>query len=325
MNLPKHTIRDLLEAGVHFGHNTKRWNPKMAPYVYGVKNNVHVLNLAKTQVLLHRALKAAADVAQNNGRILFVGTKKQASGAVSEHATRCAQYYVNHRWLGGMITNWHTVSNSIKTLDNIDKALNNTESVLVKKEKLNLTKKREKLEKSLGGIKNMGGRPDLLFIIDTNKEDIAVLEAKKLGIPIIAIVDSNSNPEGIDFPIPGNDDSIRSIELYCKLMADSVLAGLNANLSKATAISAAAKPLQKLQESNKVTANDIAEVEKAKPKAVAKKEMAEKPTVTAPKETVATEESKPKASPTKKESKPKAAAANKEVKPKKAPAKKDVK
>ena len=229
INIPDFTIGQLLDAGVHFGHKTMRWNPKMAPYIFGVRDDIHIIDLQKTVPLLHNALTVVHEVVKNNGRVLFVGTKRQASEAIAEAAKRCGQYYVNHRWLGGMLTNWPTVSKSIKTLTNYEKTLANENNELVKftkKEILELTRKKDKLELSLGGIRNMGGKPDLLFVIDTNKEDIAILEARKLGIPIVAIIDSNSNPDVVNYPIPGNDDATRSIKLYCRLFSEVALNGL---------------------------------------------------------------------------------------------------
>ncbi|MEX0808078.1 MAG: 30S ribosomal protein S2 [Dongiaceae bacterium] len=226
MAMPSFSMRQLLEAGVHFGHHTRRWNPKMSPYIFGVRNNVHILDLEQSVPMLHRALQAARDVVAGGGRVLFVATKRQASEKLAESAKRCGQYYVNHRWLGGMLTNWKTISNSIKRLRELDEQLDTGLAGLTKKELLQLTRERDKLERALGGIKEMGGRPDILFVIDTNKENIAVAEAAKLGIPVIAVVDSNSDPEGITFPIPGNDDALRAIAMYLDLMADAVLDGL---------------------------------------------------------------------------------------------------
>ena len=228
MAMPDFTMRQLLEAGVHFGHNTRRWNPKMAPYLFGVRNNVHIIDLQQTVPMLHAALAAVREVTARGGRVLFVGTKRQASEIVAGAAGRCGQYYVNHRWLGGMLTNWKTITASIKRLRELDEMLSSTEvsEALTKKELLNLTREREKLDRSLGGIKEMGGLPDMLFVVDTNKEDIAVAEAVKLGIPVVAVIDSNSDPAGITFPIPGNDDAIRSISLYCELVSAAVLDGL---------------------------------------------------------------------------------------------------
>lgn len=226
MSLPTFTMRQLLESGVHFGHSTRRWNPKMAPYLYGARNGVHVINLENTVPLLHRGLVAVRDVVAAGGRVLIVGTKRQASEKVADAARRCGQYYVNHRWLGGMMTNWRTISNSIKRLRELDGRLSEGVQGLTKKETLVLTRERDKLERALGGIKEMGGLPDILFVIDTNKEAIAVAEANKLNIPVVAILDSNSDPHGITFPIPGNDDALRAISLYCDLVVDAVLDGI---------------------------------------------------------------------------------------------------
>lgn len=230
-NLPKFTMRELLEAGVHYGHKTMRWNPRMAPYLFGSRNGTHIIDLQQTAPLLHKSLQTVYDVVRKNGRVLFVGTKRQASDQIAEAAARCGQYYVNHRWLGGMLTNWNTVSASIKTLRDIEAKLTGEEAAgLKKKEILSMQRKADKLRLFLGGIMDMGGRPDLLFIIDTNKESIALLEAKKLGIPVIAILDSNSNPDGVEYPIPGNDDATRAIRLYCKLISDAALAGIQESL-----------------------------------------------------------------------------------------------
>jgi small subunit ribosomal protein S2 len=233
--VPKFSMKQLLDAGVHFGHKTMRWNPAMAPYIYGERNNIHIINLQKTVPLLYQALEVARDVAANNGRILFVGTKPQAAEIVAEAAKRCGQYYVNHRWLGGTLTNWPTVSQSIRTMTETRAQLEDPEIQIGKKERLQLTRKLEKLDRTLGGIQDMGGKPDLLFVIDTSKEHIAVLEAQKLGIPIIGIVDTNCSPDGINYIVPGNDDSLRSITLYCSLIAESILAGLQASLGKRAA------------------------------------------------------------------------------------------
>ncbi len=226
MALPTFTMRQLLEAGVHFGHRTGRWNPKMAPYIFGKRNRIHVIDLQQTVPLLYRALEAVRDIVANGGRVLFVGTKRQASEKISETAKRCGQHYVNHRWLGGMMTNWKTISVSMRRLKELEERLAEENIGLTKKELLHLTRQRDKLERALGGIKEMGGLPDILFVIDTNKESIAVHEAKKLGIPIVAVIDSNSEPEGITYPIPGNDDAVRSINLYCDLMSYAVLDGI---------------------------------------------------------------------------------------------------
>lgn len=232
MNIPTFTIEDLLNAGIHFGHKRSRWNPKMAPYIYGVRDDIHVIDLKYSASLLRVALNQIYNIVKQNGRILFVGTKTQASPLIAEAAERCGQYYVNHRWLGGMLTNWGTVSKSIKTLEKFEAILKDEEvsATYTKKELLDIERKCEKLNKSLGGIRSLGGQPDALFIIDTNKEKIAILEAKKLGIPVIAIVDTNCDPEEVDFPIPGNDDAIKSIKLYCDLMASAAIAGISQSL-----------------------------------------------------------------------------------------------
>ncbi len=231
MALPDFSMRQLLEAGAHFGHQTHRWNPKMDRYIFGSRSNIHILDLSQSIPLLHQALVKARDVAASGGRVLFVGTKRQASDPVSVAAKRCAQYYVNHRWLGGTLTNWRTVSGSIARLRELEGVLDGDPGNRTKKELLQLTRERDKLELSLGGIKDMGGIPDLMFVIDTNKEAIAILEAKKLGIPVIAILDTNCDPDGINYPIPGNDDAARAIQLYCDLLADSILDGLAAGAS----------------------------------------------------------------------------------------------
>ena len=230
MAMPTFTMRQLLEAGVHFGHHTRRWNPKMKPYLFGVRNGVHIIDLTKTVPLLEQALRQVRDVVASGGRVLFVGTKKSAAETVADAAKRSGQYYVNHRWLGGMLTNWKTITGSIKRLRQIDEMLAGGTQGLTKKEVLDITRDREKLERALGGIKEMGGLPDILFIIDTNKEKLAVEEANKLGIPVIAILDSNSDPNGVTFPIPGNDDAIRAITLYCDLIAGAVLDGISAEM-----------------------------------------------------------------------------------------------
>jgi small subunit ribosomal protein S2 len=219
-------MRQLLEAGVHFGHQTHRWNPKMQEYLFGTRNKIHVIDLSKTVPLLHQAVVIASDVVAQGGRVLFVGTKRQASDAIADAAKRCAQYYVNHRWLGGMLTNWKTITNSIKRLRYLDDLVSGEGQGFTKKELLHLTRERDRLEQELGGIKDMGGVPDLLFVIDTNKEAIAIAEALKLKIPIIAIIDSNSNPDGITYPIPGNDDAGRAITLYCDLIARAAIDGI---------------------------------------------------------------------------------------------------
>lgn len=227
MALPDVSMRALLEAGAHFGHQTHRWNPKMGPFIFGKRSNIHILDLSQTVPLLEQALIKVREVTGNGGRILFVGTKRQASEPVAAAAQRCAQYFINHRWLGGTLTNWATISKSIQRFKDLT-ALTTTHGPTgyTKKELLDLDREREKLNRSLGGIANMGGRPNLLFVIDINKEAIAVQEARKLGIPVIAIVDSNCDPDEVDFPIPGNDDATRAIELYCDLIASAALDGL---------------------------------------------------------------------------------------------------
>ncbi len=228
MALPSFSMRQLIEAGAHFGHNTRRWNPKMKPYLFGIRDGVHIIDLQQSVPLLTRAMQAIHDVTAGGGRVLFVGTKRQAQDLVKEYAERCGQYFVNHRWLGGTLTNWKTVSQSIKRLKELEERLGNEQQLagLTKKEQLTLTREQEKLNRSLGGIKDMGGLPDILFVIDTNKESIAVAEAKVLNIPVVAVLDSNSDPAGITYPIPGNDDAIRAIKLYCELIANTVLDGI---------------------------------------------------------------------------------------------------
>ena len=230
MPFPTFTMRQLLEAGVHFGHQTRRWNPVMAPYIFGTRNGVHILDLTQTVPMLHRALQAARDVIASGGRVLFVGTKRQAQDPIAEAAKRCGQYYVNHRWLGGMLTNWKTISLSIKRLRELEQHLGEGAQGRTKKELLQLTREKDKLDRALGGIKDMGGLPDLIFVIDTNKESIAVGEANKLGIPVVAVVDSNCDPRGIRYPIPGNDDASRAINLYLDLMVAAVLDGIHAEM-----------------------------------------------------------------------------------------------
>ena len=226
MALPDYSMRQLLEAGVHFGHQTHRWNPKMAPYIFGERNNIHIIDLSQTVPLLHQALVAVSDVVAGGGRVLFVGTKRQASDLVAEAAKRSAQYYVNSRWLGGMLTNWKTISHSISRLRKLDELLSGNVEGFTKKERLNLDRERAKLERALGGIRDMGSTPDLMFVIDTNKEAIAIQEAKRLGIPVVAIIDSNCDPDIIDYPIPGNDDASRAIALYCDLITRAAIDGI---------------------------------------------------------------------------------------------------
>ncbi|GGL27736.1 MULTISPECIES: 30S ribosomal protein S2 [Caulobacter] len=228
MALPEFSMRQLLEAGAHFGHQTHRWNPKMDRYIFGSRSNIHIIDLSQSIPLLHQALVKVREVAAAGGRVLFVGTKRQASDPVATAAKRCAQYYVNHRWLGGTLTNWRTVSGSIARLRELEGVLAGEGQGRSKKELLQLTRERDKLELSLGGIKDMGGIPDIMFVIDTNKEAIAILEARKLNIPVVAILDTNCDPDGITYPIPGNDDAARALQLYCDLIADAVLDGLAA-------------------------------------------------------------------------------------------------
>ncbi|MBQ7413364.1 MAG: 30S ribosomal protein S2 [Alphaproteobacteria bacterium] len=234
MTLPTISMRQLIEAGVHFGHNARRWNPKMGQYIYGTREGVHVMDLTQTVPMMYRALEAIRDVAAKGGKVLFVGTKPQAQEAVEAAAKRCGQFYVNHRWLGGMLTNWKTISSSIKRLKEIDSKIEKGElNGFTKKEKLNMEREREKLFASLGGIQDMNGRPDIIFVIDVPKEELAIAEAKKLGIPVVAICDSNANPDGITYPIPGNDDALRAINLYCDLVSGAVLDGIQAELKAA--------------------------------------------------------------------------------------------
>jgi len=227
MALPEFSMRSLLEAGAHFGHQSHRWNPKMGQYIFGTRNNIHIIDLAQTVPMLHRALQAVSDTVAKGGRVLFVGTKRQAADSVADAAKRSAQYYVNSRWLGGMLTNWKTISGSISRLRKVDEILGGGGTGLTKKERLMLSREKEKLERALGGIKDMGGTPDLIFVIDTNKEQLAIQEAKRLGIPVAAIVDTNSDPDGITFPVPANDDAGRAITLYCDLIARAALDGIS--------------------------------------------------------------------------------------------------
>ena len=235
MAMPTFTMRQLLEAGVHFGHHTRRWDPKMKPFIFGVRNNTHIIDLQQSVPMLHHALQAMRDTAASGGRILFVGTKRQARDLVAQHAERCGQYYVNDRWLGGMLTNWATISKSIKRLKDLTAELDDSsaETARTKRELLERTRSRDKLERTLGGIKDMAGLPNMIFVVDTVKEHLAIAEAKTLGIPVVAIVDSNSNPEDITYPIPGNDDAIRAVNLYCELVGNAVLDGLQAEMVEA--------------------------------------------------------------------------------------------
>ena len=247
MAIPSFTMRQLLEAGVHFGHHTRRWNPRMEPFIFGQRNGIHILDLQQTVPLLARALEAMRDTVAKGGRVLFVGTKRVAADKIAETARDCGQYYVNHRWLGGMLTNWATVSQSIRRLRDLEARLEGEDvGQLGKKEILQLNRELEKLQLTLGGIKEMGGLPDMIFVLDTNKEDIAVLEANKLGIPVVAVIDSNASPDGVDYPIPGNDDAMRAITLYCELAQRAILDGLQAEMvaSGGDAGSAAEAPVE---------------------------------------------------------------------------------
>ena len=232
MAAPTFTLRQLMEAGVHFGHNTRRWNPKMAPFLFGARNGVHIIDLDQTRPMFYRALEAVTATVSKGGRILFVGTKRAASEKVAEAAQRCGQYYVNHRWPGGMLTNWKTISQSIKRMRDIEATMESDDlAKLSKKEALMMSRDHEKLMRTLNGIRDMGGLPDMIFVLDTNKEHLAVAEAKVLGIPVVAVIDSNSNPDDITFPVPGNDDALRAIDLYCDLLADAVLEGLQVEVT----------------------------------------------------------------------------------------------
>jgi small subunit ribosomal protein S2 len=259
MALPDFTMRQLLEAGAHFGHQSHRWNPKMAPYIFGTRNNIHILDLAQTVPMLHRALQEVSDTVAKGGRVLFVGTKRQAADVVADAAKRCAQYYVNSRWLGGMLTNWKTISASIQRLRKVDELLGAGAQGLTKKERLMLSREQEKLEKALGGIKDMGGTPDLLFVIDTNKEQLAIKEAQRLGIKVVAVIDTNCDPDGITFPFPANDDAGRALSLYCDLFARAALDGISRGQgSMGVDIGAFEKPVE--AELPVEAANDISDV-----------------------------------------------------------------
>ncbi len=233
MALPDFNLRQLLEAGVHYGHQTQRWNPRMGPFIYGDRNGIHIIDLTQTVPMLDAALNAVRETVAKGGRVLFVGTKRQAAKPIAEAAEKCAQYYMNHRWLGGTLTNWKTVSQSIQRLKQIDELMERGAEGLTKKERLGMEREQAKLQASLGGIRDMGSLPDLLFVIDVNKEDLAILEAKKLGIPVVAVVDTNCSPEGVDFIIPGNDDAARAISLYCDLVSRAALDGMSAQLGAA--------------------------------------------------------------------------------------------
>ncbi|MBO6846581.1 MAG: 30S ribosomal protein S2 [Maricaulis sp.] len=272
MALPEFSMRQLLEAGCHFGHQTHRWNPKMKDYIFGDRANIHIIDLSQTVPLLHQALVKVRDTAAKGGRILFVGTKRQASDPVAAAASRCAQYYMNQRWLGGTLTNWATISNSIARLRELEAMFDSEGGVdgLTKKEQLMLTREREKLERSLGGIKDMGGTPDLMFVIDTNKEAIAIQEAKKLGIPVVAIVDTNCDPDPIDMPIPGNDDASRAISLYCDLIADAVLDGMaDSQLAMGVDLGEAEAPVEAMLAAEEAPAEEAAPAAEATEEAAA--------------------------------------------------------
>lgn len=233
MALPEFTLRQLLEAGVHFGHQTQRWNPRMGEFIYGARNGIHILDLTQTVPMLDAALNVIRETVAKNGRVLFVGTKRQAQTAIADAAEKSAQYYMNHRWLGGTLTNWKTVSQSINRLKDYDEKLADGGIGMTKKERLGMERQQTKLQASLGGIRDMGGVPDLLFVIDVNKEDLAIAEANKLGIPVVAVVDTNCKPEGVDYIIPGNDDAARAIQLYCDLAARAALDGMSAQMGAA--------------------------------------------------------------------------------------------
>ncbi len=273
-NLPKVSVGSLLDAGIHFGHKTSRWNPKMEPYIYGARDNIHIIDLQQTVPLMQLALKTIYETVKNNGKVLFVSSKVQATDLVAEYAEKCGQFYVNNRWLGGTLTNWTTISKSIKRLNNIDKILEDEKQIedYTKKEILDLSRKRDKLLRSLAGIRKIGGRPDLMVVIDTNKEHLAISEAVKLGVPIVAVVDTNSDPDNIDFPIPGNDDAIRSIRLYCELFAEAALAGIADALTDAGADAGSSQKAGANKTMDGVKKLDkTAKVSKARPTAAPKK------------------------------------------------------
>ena len=259
MALPDYSMSELLEAGAHFGHQKHRWNPKMEPFIFGVRNNIHILDLSQTIPLLHRALTAVRDVTKSGGRILFVGTKRQGQEIIANAANDCAQYYMNHRWYGGTLTNWKTISNTIKRLRTIEDLLDNDDlSGLTKKELLKLNREKEKLDTSIGGIKDMGGLPDLIFVLDTVKEQIAIQEATKLNIPIAAVIDSNSNPDGITYPIPGNDDSTKAISLFCDLISKAALDGI-AQYQNETSVQTETPPKVVKKKASKVKDSEVKE------------------------------------------------------------------
>lgn len=270
MTMPSFTMRQLLEAGVHFGHTTRRWNPKMKPFIFGSRNNIHILNLELTVPMLHRGLQAMRDIVANGGRVLFVGTKRQAAEKIKDAAERSGQYYVNYRWLGGMLTNWKTISNSIKRLRELEVlTVDQAEfSKFTKKEQLQMTRELTKLDLSLGGIKDMGGLPDAIFVIDTNKEALAIAEARNLGIPVFAVLDTNCDPEGVDYPIPGNDDASRAISVYCDLFVDAILDGLQAEVASkggdaGEAVEAPVENLDVAEKADKKVEEDVKAEKKA--------------------------------------------------------------
>lgn len=314
MSLPKFTIRQMIENGVHFGHHARRWNPKMAEFIYGKKDNVHIIDLQQTYPMLYTALNAAREIAANGGKILFVGTKRQAQDIIKESAERCGQYYVNYRWLGGMLTNWKTVYKSISRLNKLNEMFeNNSTEGYTKKELLNLKKEQEKLAKELNGVMNMGGQPDLLFVIDMPKEDLAIKEAKKLGIPVIGIADTNADPTLVDFPVPGNDDAVRAIQFYCELLSSAILDGIQAEIAaqgvKVDEIVAEAKPARK-KAAKKEEVETETETEAEAPvekKTAAKKATTEKKAA-APKKTATKTAAAKKTATTKTAAKKKAAA-----------------
>ena len=301
MSTPQFTMRQLLEAGVHFGHHQRRWNPKMSPYLFGTRNKIHIINLEKTVPMLKEALNALSNVVSQGGRVLFVGTKKQAQEKIAEVAERSGQYYVNHRWLGGMMTNFDTVRKSIKTLDELDVNLAKEDHGFKKKEQLRLTRKQNKLQMSLGGIRKMAGNPGILFVVDVKKEAIAIKEANNLNIPVIGIVDSNVDPDGVDFPIPGNDDATRAIDLYLDLACDTVLSGIKTELERSGVDLGAATEVSEDLSALEAKATNKAEKKPAAKKAAPKKEAVkatEKPAAkkeTAPKKEAAKETEKPAA------------------------------
>ncbi len=269
MALPEFSLRQLLEAGVHFGHQTQRWNPRMGEFIYGDRNGIHILDLTQTVPMLDAALNVIRETVAKNGRILFVGTKRQAQKPIADAAERCAQYYMNHRWLGGTLTNWKTVSQSIQRLKAIDEQMAEGAEGLTKKERLGMEREQAKLQASLGGIREMGGVPDLLFVIDVNKEDLAIAEARKLGIPVVGIVDTNCSPDGVDYIIPGNDDAARAIALYCDLASRAALDGMSAQLG------AAGVDIGAMEEATEDAVEEVAVEEEAAPEAAAEDAPAE--------------------------------------------------